>query len=123
MRHPCGQQRPQRRHRHRGHPPHRGNRHQGHAGTAGRLPLPLAGPGDHHLGVRLPLHFWETNFHRGLDIAAPEGTAINAAADGTVTFAGERGTYGNLVVITHENGFVTYYAHCSKILAGGGGTR
>ena len=61
--------------------------------------------------------FGETNFHRGLDIAAPEGTAINAAADGTVTFAGERGTYGNLVVITHENGFVTYYAHCSKILA------
>ena len=60
--------------------------------------------------------FGETNFHRGLDIAAPEGTAINAAADGTVTFAGERGTYGNLVVITHENGFVTYYAHCSKIL-------
>ena len=60
--------------------------------------------------------FGETNFHRGLDIAAPEGTAINAAADGTVTFAGERGTYGNLVVITHENGFVTSYAHCSKIL-------
>ena len=60
--------------------------------------------------------FGETNFHRGLDIAAPGGTAINAAADGAVTFAGERGTYGNLVVITHENGFVTYYAHCSKLL-------
>lgn len=60
--------------------------------------------------------FGETNFHRGLDIAAPMGTAINAAADGTVTFAGVRGTYGNLVVITHDNGFVTYYAHCSKIL-------
>lgn len=60
--------------------------------------------------------FGETNFHRGLDIAAPMGTAINAAADGTVTFAGVRGTYGNLVVITHDNGFVTYYAHCSKLL-------
>ena len=64
--------------------------------------------------------FGETNFHRGLDIAAPMGTAINAAADGTVTFAGVRGTYGNLVVITHDNGFVTYYAHCSKLLVEAG---
>ncbi len=116
VRHPCGQQRPQRRHRHRGHPPHRGHRHQGHAGTAGRRLFlwPVQGTITSEFGYRYI--FGETNFHRGLDIAAPEGTAINAAADGTVTFAGERGTYGNLVVITHENGFVTYYAHCSKIL-------
>jgi hypothetical protein len=60
--------------------------------------------------------FGETNFHRGIDIPAPTGTAINAAADGVVTFAGERGTYGNLVVLTHANGFQTYYAHCSQLL-------
>ena len=66
--------------------------------------------------------FGETNFHRGLDIAAPEGTAINAAADGTVTFAGERGTYGNLVKLDHGNGFVTYYAHCSQLLVQEGDT-
>lgn len=64
--------------------------------------------------------FGETNFHRGIDIPAPMGTAINAAADGTVLFAGERGTYGNLVIVSHSNGFVTYYAHCSKFLVQAG---
>ena len=53
--------------------------------------------------------------HSGLDIAAPSGTPINAAADGTVSFAGTSGGYGNLVIIDHENGVQTYYGHCSKI--------
>lgn len=60
--------------------------------------------------------FGETNFHRGVDLAAAEGTAISAAAGGVVTYAGVKGTYGNLVAVSHGNGFVTYYAHCSKIL-------
>lgn len=64
--------------------------------------------------------FGETNFHQGIDIPAPLGTAINAAADGTVLFAGERGSYGNLVIISHANGFVTYYGHCSKFLVQAG---
>ena len=53
--------------------------------------------------------------HTGLDIAAPRGTPIKAAASGTVTFSGRSGSYGYMVVITHENGVQTYYAHCSKL--------
>ncbi len=81
---------------------------------------PVRGPITSDYGYRFI--FGETNFHRGVDIAAPAGTAINAAADGVVTFAGERGTYGNLVVVSHQNGFVTYYAHCSKLLVHAGDT-
>ena len=53
--------------------------------------------------------------HTGLDIAAPTGTAIKAAASGTVTFSGYKGSYGNMIVISHGNGVQTYYAHCSKL--------
>ena len=53
--------------------------------------------------------------HTGLDIAAPTGTKIKAAAAGTVTFSGYRGTYGYLTVVDHGNGVQTYYAHCSKL--------
>lgn len=64
--------------------------------------------------------FGETNFHQGVDIAAPMGTAISAGADGQVVFAGERGSYGNLVILQHDNGFLSYYGHCSKILVTAG---
>lgn len=53
--------------------------------------------------------------HTGLDIAAPKGTSIKVAASGTVTFAGHSGGYGNVVKVSHGNGIMTYYAHCSKI--------
>lgn len=53
--------------------------------------------------------------HLGMDIAAPNGTDIKAAADGTITYAGWMSGYGNLVIISHENGIQTYYGHCSKL--------
>ncbi len=55
--------------------------------------------------------------HTGLDIAAPTGTKIKAAAGGTVTFSGVKGSYGYMVVINHGNGVETYYGHCSKLYA------
>lgn len=58
--------------------------------------------------------------HTGLDIATSTGTPISAAASGTVTFSGYKGSYGNMIVITHGNGVQTYYAHCSKLYASSG---
>lgn len=53
--------------------------------------------------------------HKGLDIAAKLGTPIYAATGGTVSFAGRKGSLGNLVIIDHGNGVQTYYGHCSKL--------
>ena len=58
--------------------------------------------------------------HSGLDIGVPTGTSVKAAAAGTVTFSGYKGSYGYLVVITHENGVQTYYGHCSSLLVSAG---
>lgn len=58
--------------------------------------------------------------HTGLDIAAPTGTAIKAVSSGTVTFAGNKGSYGNLVKISHGNGIETWYAHTSKMYVSAG---
>ena len=60
--------------------------------------------------------------HTGLDIAASTGTPIVAAAGGTVTFSGWKGSYGYLLVITHSNGVQTYYGHCNKLYASYGQT-
>lgn len=58
--------------------------------------------------------------HTGLDIATSTGTPVKAAASGTVTFSGTKGSYGKLVVITHSNGVQTYYGHCSKLYVSAG---
>lgn len=55
-------------------------------------------------------------FHEGLDIASRKGTPVNAVADGRVTFAGERGSYGRMIVIDHGHGMITRYAHLDEIL-------
>lgn len=55
--------------------------------------------------------------HTGLDIAAPYGTKIKAAAPGKVVFAGYKGAYGKMIAIDHGNGVMTYYGHCSSLIA------
>lgn len=56
-----------------------------------------------------------STMHNGLDWAGPRGTAIVASADGVVKSAGRQGGYGNLVVIEHDFGIETYYAHLNSI--------
>ncbi len=53
--------------------------------------------------------------HKGIDIAGKADSNIVAADGGKVIFAGDGGGYGNLVKIRHDNGDVTYYAHCSSL--------
>ena len=60
--------------------------------------------------------------HKGIDFAAPTGTPIYAAAAGTVISAGYAGNAGNMLVINHGNGLLTYYMHCSKIYVSAGQT-
>ena len=55
------------------------------------------------------------SYHRGIDIARPSNYTIKAADNGTVSFAGWDGSYGRKVVINHNNGFQTVYAHLSSI--------
>lgn len=54
--------------------------------------------------------------HKGIDISANVGTPILAAGDGEVVFSGRRRGYGSTVVVDH-GGFLTLYAHCSKMIA------
>jgi murein DD-endopeptidase MepM/ murein hydrolase activator NlpD len=56
--------------------------------------------------------------HNGIDFAAGTGTPVWAAADGTITFAGDRGPNGNLITIAHEGDFESCYAHLSRFAAG-----
>jgi len=63
----------------------------------------------------------EGAYHQGVDISAPEGTPVKAAADGVVTYAQyQAGGYGRLVVIAHNTGMQSFYAHLSKfdVIAG-----
>lgn len=56
--------------------------------------------------------------HHGIDVAAPTGTAIYASDNGIVVESEYQSNgYGNIIKIDHQNGYVTYYAHCSELYA------
>ena len=59
-------------------------------------------------------------FHYGVDLAVEEGTDIVAFADGEVYASGESSTLGNYIMLRHEEGYITLYAHCSRVTATGG---
>ncbi|MCW8797280.1 MAG: M23 family metallopeptidase [Chlorobium sp.] len=57
------------------------------------------------------------HFHGGVDLAAPRGTPVYAAADGKILFRGRKGAAGNMVTIAHPNGYHTKYLHLSRFSA------
>jgi lipoprotein NlpD len=87
-------------------PPPRADR----AGAEVRLRWPVKGVLYSRYGVR------QGQRHDGIDIAAPEGTAVGAAEAGTVLYAGEQSGYGSIVILRHDGGLLTLYAHASALL-------
>ncbi len=69
-----------------------------------------------HFGYRTNPISGDFAFHTGTDIAAPEGTRIRAAFNGVVTNTGFDKQAGNYIYLTHNDGLVTFYCHCSEIL-------
>ncbi len=76
--------------------------------VAGTWPWPVGGVVTSEFGLR------DGRPHTGIDIGVPAGTPIHPAAPGTVSFVGQLGGYGNLVIVEHADGVRTYYAHMSR---------
>ena len=68
-----------------------------------------------YYGYRIHPISGDEQFHRGLDIAIPEGTELYASMDGTILYARYDDSYGNYVVIMDENGYSVRYAHMSSL--------
>lgn len=66
-------------------------------------------------GIRIHPIRGERHLHTGVDLAAPTGTPVLASAPGRVEAAGVEGRYGRSVVIAHQNGYITRYAHLSEV--------
>jgi murein DD-endopeptidase MepM/ murein hydrolase activator NlpD len=89
---------------------------------SGTLTRPVAGPVTSPFGVRTSPTTGAQEFHEGVDIGAAQGTPIRAAASGTVTFAGQMSGYGNVVIVSHDGGLQTRYAHQSAMSVTAGQT-
>lgn len=98
--------------------------HYRHQGSAARDTIVLSGY-HHPANYRITSNYGyrHRRMHRGVDLGYPEGTPVCAAFDGIVRISkgtANTGGYGNLVVIRHDNGLETYYAHLSKRLVNPG---
>ena len=89
-----------------------GNTSSGKANLGVGLIKPVSGVITSRFGVSSRIR---RSSYTGLDIATSTGTPVKAAASGKVTFSGYKGSYGNMLVISHGNGVQTYYGHCSKL--------
>ena len=73
--------------------------------------MPVGGRISSPFGMRRHPIFGDNRFHYGVDIAASSGTSVYPIKKGKVTFSGERSGYGKMVIIRHEDGLVSKYAH------------
>jgi len=83
--------------------------------AAGRMQLPVHASVSSRFGMRNDPFSGQARFHKGVDLAAPEGTKVMAALPGRVIFAGYQGGYGNTVLIQHDEGLQTRYGHLKEI--------
>lgn len=83
---------------------------------SGAMAWPTAGRISSYFGYRVHPIFKTKKMHTGIDIAAPQGQTVVAAADGTVIMADWYGGYGKTVVIDHGGGISTLYGHNSVLL-------
>ena len=72
------------------------------------------------VGYRRDPFLGRMRFHDGIDLSAPPGTVVHAAADGEVIHAGPRGLFGLTVVIDHRDGHRTLYGHMENLLVARG---
>jgi murein DD-endopeptidase MepM/ murein hydrolase activator NlpD len=84
-------------------------------GAGGSFSWPVTGTITSPFGWRSNPFGGAPEFHQGLDIAAPTGTTVTAAAGGTVIMAQWYGGYGNYILIDHGGGYSTGYGHLSAI--------
>ena len=91
-------------------------------GAAGAFSWPVTGTITSPFGWRPNPFGGAPEFHQGLDIAAPTGTTVTAAAGGTVIMAQWYGGYGNYILIDHGGGYSTGYGHLSAIYVSNGQT-
>lgn len=80
-----------------------------------RTELPALGTLSSEFGLRLDPLSGFPEFHKGMDIAAPRGTPVWAAAEGNVLWAGWEGDYGKSIILGHPEGHATRYAHLDRI--------
>jgi murein DD-endopeptidase MepM/ murein hydrolase activator NlpD len=85
------------------------------SGSSGMFSWPVNGTITSPFGWRTNPFGGGPEFHQGLDIAAPMGTTVTAAAGGTVIMAQWYGGYGNYILIDHGAGFSTGYGHLSAM--------
>lgn len=76
---------------------------------------PVEGVVTSSFGQRVNPFTQKRSEHKGIDIAAAEGTPIYSGQMGRVTFAGDAGTYGNMVEVLHLDGSIARYAHASVV--------